>query len=204
MSALQERFWDDIGDIGAAPSVRLRETPFGFAFSAPYRKWGAEALAEGALKSFALTIMIASSLLWFVPLSQFSMGGAGRSAITAISMLLGYGLFRYANLGFVTEYHVDAGKRELRVATRNTNDEVVVRRTFAMRNIQSGFIRRYEDRRRAAQLNIRLQGKSAPMPLLSGAETDLLPVLERLMHDVRQRGPEPRKPAGLRAERTPT
>lgn len=193
MSALREKFWDGIEQGGLAASVRIQETPYGFRFCAPHRKWGAEVLAEVSLKCFALTIMIASSLLWFVPLAQFSMGGAGRSAITAISMLVGYAVYRYANRGFMTEYEVDSTFREVRVITRNTNNETVQRRKIPMRSIQSGFIRRHQNPRHASQLNIRLQGRGDPMPLVAGAEADLLPVLERMMLDIRLRAPNARK-----------
>lgn len=179
MSALQQELWRSIDDRSYKTAIRTKETSSGFAFSEPSGKLGPDALAEGALKAGALSVMIASSFMWFIPLAQLPMGMTGRATITAIAMFLGYGIFRYANRGFAEEYVIDSAT--LRIFTRNTNDEATLRRTIPLHRIEAGFIRRPANRRRKSQINLRLRRTAEPLQLVSGDEAELVPLLERIM-----------------------
>ena len=193
MSALQQEFWGALDSPSKTGSIRIRETPFGFVFHEKTQPFGMDAIAEGVLKASALLIMVAAVLPWLIPLSQIGTGIGGRASITAMAMIVGYALFRYANRGFAQEFQVDTIKREIRIATRNTNGISLVRQTIPMRQIKSSFIRRPANRKGKSKLNLRIEGRTDPLQLIAADEQALIPVLERLMQIARRRAPGPKR-----------
>lgn len=145
-----------------------------------------DAVMEGSLKFFGLAMVLSAGALWLLPGAII----AGdvltmKLALTAAFLATGLALFWHANRGFQYEIQIDAGRREVRIATRNSRDESRTRRRIPMRDIESCFLRRSKEPNAPARLYLRLRGSPVPVALIGGPEHALGMLHQRLSRDLR-------------------
>lgn len=186
MNARAERTWDDQGDAEQSGPLSIRETSWGFIVSDLPGQLDVGLVEEASLKFFGLVMILAAGVQWLVPGTLY--GGnvlLAKFGMMAMFGLVGFALFRHANRGYRAELHVDAAHREVRIATRNSRGQARARKTFAMRDIEECFVDEMaEGAQGTARLCFRVSGEDEPVRIATAPQTDLVPVLERLVRDL--------------------
>lgn len=165
-----------------ADTLTVRDTLGGYVLSHRTSAIDTNLLAEAVLKFFGLLTILMSGALWLMPGALFS-GDVlvMKLALTAAFLSTGAALYWHADRGFHDEVHVDTVHREIRIATRNVRDRSRTRARIPMRDVESCFLRRGGG---AAQLCLRVRGRSHPLDLVRAGEPALIRLHERLSRDI--------------------
>jgi hypothetical protein len=186
MTVHADNFWNQL-DIGRrSDPLSIRETHWGLVISDAPGGTGDGHTAEAVLKVLSIGLMFCASAPWLFDTGILgSLPFAMAPAISSGFLVTGFAVYTHAGRGFRQEIQVDGAKRELRVARRNSRNISTIRRTIAMRDVESCFLKRSKSSGSNAQLFIRLKGQSQPLAVATGREGDLVPILERTIELVK-------------------
>lgn len=184
MKAFGAELWGAPGSSLPNSNFRIRKTNWGFAITDTSDRMHGNAL-EKAMKAMGILLIPIGGMLLLAP-SQSSAEGIPLTNIglAVASAFVGIALFAYAKRGMVKELRVDPYKKEVRLGTLNANGDFTLRRTIDTSAAQSFFLIR-ASAPNPARLCARMKKGGQVIRLLSGSESELVPVLERISEALR-------------------
>ena len=179
MNAIGAELRDGPGYARVRSGLKFRETNWGFAVEEISNSSSRKGLAETALKSVGLVMLIVGTLI-VVPGTGFeAVKPILRLGLTAGFVTTGFALFTYASRGFRNELRIDANNRDVTVGTVNSKGMFAARRSVAASDVQSFFLLRAKHRA-PARLCARGKNGTSIIKIMDGTEPDLVPVLEKI------------------------
>ena len=101
-------------------------------------------------------------------------------SLSTAFLVTGFGVYAHAGRGFHKEVHIDGLQSEVRLATRNSRGQATIRQNIPMMHIVSCFMRLTKSKKAPAELHLRLKSPNKTVPIASGQERIVVPVLEQI------------------------
>ena len=104
----------------------------------------------------------------------------------AVSLLC-VGIYAFAGQGFRSTLQVDPVRDQLRLGRVNRQNNFTMRQSFSVDDIESLFIARSKEGRSQARLYLRQKSTQESVLLLQAEESELRPLLERIVEHICKR-----------------
>ena len=181
MSVFGNDFWSKTDDGTSKSPIKIRETHWGLIISDGRKKDCGGSFAETVLKLLAICTLFASIIPWVIETSPIGSGILMmQMSLSTAFLVTGFGVYAHAGRGFHQEVHIDGLESEVRLATRNSRGETTIRQSIPMMHIVSCFMRLTKSKKAPAELHLRLKSRNKTVPIASGQERVVVPVLEQI------------------------
>lgn len=186
MSVHADTFWTQLEFGRRKDALNVRNTHWGFIVSDSNSLRNNGAVAEATLKILSIILLFSSIIPWIAIGAELAASAfLPRIAHSASFFAVGIAVYWHAGRGFRQEIHVDSVLQELRLVTRNSRNTSFTRKRIPMKVIESCFLKRSKASAANTTMLLRLKGRQMPQTIASGNESDLLPILERLVELVK-------------------
>ena len=171
---------EEFGDRQQSSAIERRETNWGVVITEKVQDKRLVGFAETIIRSFGLLIILCGgALTLFVGVSAGEASMVFSLGMALAFVLIGFSTYRYANNGFRSELRIDSRFGEVRLGSVNFSGDFAAKRVSRKSEIESFFVMR--SRKGKAKLCMQMRKDSQRVDLFDGAETDLVPVLERIV-----------------------
>lgn len=170
-------------EFGGSAPVSVRETLWGFVVQSSARHVGWRNVAGKIARFCAFAVWLVVAGLWMMPLSPGIASAFVVKSFVSVAMIAAvYAGVVLTRRGTGYEIHVDANRRELRVAEVGAKSQIWIKASYRFDEIAELVLERH---RRESALVMRLQKVAGAIPVALGDEPTLLAVRDRLMAALR-------------------